>query len=78
METTIHDFISVLNDSIDSRFPNTKRYIVDGGDYINDLVFELREGNKKYRYSPYELYNQSKDYEETIEQFIQIWKGMLL
>lgn len=69
--TTIHDFISVLHDIIEETFPNTERYIISGGDYISDFVMELREGDKKLRYSPCELYNKSDAYEDTIEEFIR-------
>ncbi len=75
--TNIQEFIEVLNDIIDNYFPNTKRYIIHGGDSIKNFVLELREGNKKLRYSPYELFNKSDNYEETIEQFIEQWKNIL-
>ena len=59
----IHDFIKILNEVIDERFPNTSRYIVHGGDSITDVVMELREKDKKLSYSPYELFsNQRKHY----------------
>lgn len=76
--TTIHDFIRVLHDIIEENFPNTERFIISGGDYISDFVMELREGDKKLKYSPYELYHKSTAYEDTIEEFIGEWKELLL
>ena len=73
----IHDFIKVLNDIVDESFPNTRRYIISGGDFIKDVVIELREENKKLRYSPYELFNKSKNYEDTIEQLVTQWEATL-
>lgn len=75
--TNIHDFIHVLNEIIYERFPNTKIYIVAGGDYIKDEFLELREDDKKLRYSPYELFNKSEDYEDTIEKLVEQWEKML-
>ena len=73
----MHDFIKCLNDIVDERFPNTKRYIIYSGDFIKDVVVELREGNKKLRYSPYELFHKSNDYEYTIEQLVKQWEAIL-
>jgi hypothetical protein len=73
----IHVFIKELNDVIDEHFPNTTRYIRYGGDYIKDVVMELKEENKKFSYSPYELFNKSNNYEETIEQLVKQWEGIL-
>lgn len=73
----IHDFIKVLNELVDEQFPNTTRYIISGGDFISDFVLELREQDKKLRYSPYELFIKSSDYEDTIEEFIRQWKAIL-
>lgn len=75
--TNIHDFIQCLNDLVDERFPHTTRWIVHGGDFIKDVVVELREENKKLRYSPYDLFNKSYNYEETIEQLLTQWECML-
>lgn len=73
----IHDFISVLNAVIDERFPNTNIYIVRGGDFIKDIVLELREEDKKLRYSPYELFCKSEDYEDTIEKLAEQWQSRI-
>lgn len=75
--SNIHEFINVLHTVIDERFPNTNRYIVDGGDFIKDVVMELREEDKKLRYSPYELFSKSEDYEDTIEKLVEQWETML-
>ena len=74
---TAHEFNSVLNDIIEERFPNTERYIVASGDYFKDTIIEIRESGKKLRYSPYELYKKSQNYEDTIEEFIAHWRIML-
>jgi len=75
--SNIHDFISLLNKAIDERFPDTDRYIVDGSDFIKDIVMELREEDKKLRYSPYELFSKSKDYDDAIEKLVKQWETML-
>ncbi len=56
--TDIHDLIQVLDSCIDEAFPDTVRYILAGGDFIKNVVMELREGEKRLRYSPYELFNE--------------------
>lgn len=75
--TDIHDFIKCLNDIVDERFPNTTRYIIYGDDFIEDVVVELKEENRKLRYSPYELFNKSNNYEYTIEQLVKQWETIL-
>lgn len=55
----ISDFIKILYEELDSRFPDTERIIISNGDHYEDLVMELREGSKSLRYSPYEMYNRS-------------------
>ena len=74
--TSVHDFITVLHNMIDEHFPNTERFIISGGDYIKDMVLELREGDKTLRYSPYELFHTSDDYENTIDAFLDLWKSI--
>lgn len=71
--TNIHDFITVLHDLIKEKFPNTVIRMVIGSDYIENVLFELIECNKRFQYSPYELYNKSINYEETILNFIHQW-----
>ncbi len=75
--SNVHEFIDILNAVIDERFPGTGRYIVYGGDFIKDFVMELREDDKKLRYSPYELFHKSEDYEDTIERFAEQWEAIL-
>ncbi len=75
--SNVHEFINVLNTVIDDRFPNTNRYIVCGGDFIKDFIMELREEDKILRYSPYELFHRSEDYEDTIERFAEQWEAIL-
>lgn len=77
MSTSIHDFIALLNEALDSTFPSTERFIIKGGDYVKDLIIELRENDCKYQYSPNDLYHQSENYEDTIENFLAVWKSIL-
>lgn len=74
---SIHQFIETLNLRIDEEFPKTERYMIKGGDYIKDVILELRQDEKSLRYSPHELYENSKDYEETIEIMVRKWKAIL-
>ena len=75
--TSVYDFIKVLNELIDERFPNTIRYGVAGGDFIKDHVIELREKDKKLRYCPYELFKKSESYEDTIKKLMEQWEDIL-
>jgi hypothetical protein len=75
--SNIHSFIDILNNIMDEKFPDTKRYIVKGGDFIEGVVMELRQGDQRLKYSPYELFAESEDYENTIEKFIDKWERML-
>ena len=75
--SNIYSFIDALNNIIDESFPDTKRYIVKGGDLIETVVIELRQGEKKFSYSPYEMFTKSKAYEDTIEEFIKQWEYIL-
>ena len=47
---------------------------INGGDYWKDIVMELRRGAGKLRYSPYQLFKQSDDYENIIQEFILRWE----
>ena len=77
MSTSIHDFIALLNEALDSNFPSTERIVIKGGDYVKDFIIELRENDRKYQYSPYDLYHQSENYEDTIENLLSAWKRIL-
>lgn len=74
--TDIQSFISFLNDTVNEHFPSTKIYIAKGGDFIKDVVMELREEDKSLKYSPYELFHKSENYEDTIEQFLKQWESI--
>ena len=39
---SIHQFVETLNLRIEEEFPQTERYMIKGGDYIRDVVKELR------------------------------------
>lgn len=75
--TYIGDFVKTLNELIDEQFPNTIRYAVKSGDHVEDIVLELREDDKKLRYSPYKMYKNSDNYEDTIEALLNQWEKML-
>ncbi len=75
--TDIGDFIKVLNECIDENFPGTERYMIAGGDFIKDVVLELRKDKKRLRYSPYELFYSSDDHEDTIVRFMETWETVL-
>lgn len=75
--TDIGDFIKVLNECIDENFPGTERYMIAGGDFIKDVVLELRKDKKRLRYSSYELFYSSDDYEDTIVRFMETWETVL-
>lgn len=77
MSVSEHEFVVILHSILEETFPDTERFIVAGGDYFSDVVMELSQADKKLRYSPYELYKQSDDYEDTIEEFINKWKSIL-
>ena len=74
ISTSIHDFIALLNEALDATFPDTERVIIKGGDYVKDIIIELRVNDCKYQYSPYDLYHQSENYEDTIEDLLSVWK----
>ena len=74
---SIHRFVETLNLRIEEEFPQTERYMIKGGDYIRDVVMELRQGEASFRYSPYELYENADDFEEIIERIVIKWKAIL-
>jgi len=78
MHTNIHNYLDQLNDEIDNRFPNTKRVIISGGDYIKDIVMELREDSNRMQYSPHELFvNSGGNYEESIMELCNAWSRII-
>lgn len=75
--SNINEFNKLLNEILDEKFPNTIRYAVSSGDYWQDIVIELRENGQQLRYSPYELFKQSHNYEDTIEALLKEWNAKL-
>lgn len=75
--TKIHSFTKVLNEILDEQFPHTVRTVVVGGDFVEDIVIELRENDKRLRYSPYELFIKSDKYEDNIEDLVNRWMSIL-
>ncbi|MBE6035095.1 MAG: hypothetical protein E7222_10430 [Clostridiales bacterium] len=73
----VHEFTSILNSIIDERFPNTERYMISGGDYFRDVVIELREAGKTLQYSPSKLFEESQNYDDTIDELIETWESIL-
>lgn len=74
--TDVHHFIDVLNELMDERFPETERYLVSGGDYIKDEVFEIRQSGHSLQYSPMEMFSSGK-WEEAINELFERWEMML-
>ena len=78
MNTNVHNYIELLNDELDNRFPNTIRVIISGGDFIKNVVMELRENNSKMQYSPYELFiNSDGNYEDSIFALCNAWAEII-
>ncbi len=75
--TNIHNFIKLIDAFVDEAFPNTERIAVVGGEFIKDWIMELKEGDKRLWYSPYELFHKAEDYEETIGGLIAQWESVL-
>lgn len=73
----VHEFEHVLYEFIEERFPDTIVRILHGGDYVEDFILELRQDEKKLVFSPYQLFIKSKNYEDTIENFLAEWEEML-
>ena len=73
----VYEFNKKLTNSVKEKFPNTTASVVFGGDFIQDIVIELKENGITMRYSPYELFNSSDDYENTISNFIERWAKIL-
>ena len=44
----------MLHEIVDEFLPNTERYMIAGGDFVKGVVIELREDDKKLKYSPYD------------------------
>lgn len=75
MDITIHEYLKLLNEEIDNRFPNTTRIAIAGGDYIMDWVMELREGDSRMQYCPYEMFiNSNGNYEDSILELCNEWE----
>ena len=75
--SNIRKFINDLDKSIRDNFPNTQSYIIYNGDSIKDLIIELRENDKRLRYSPYKLYDKSDNYKYTIDKLLKQWRDKL-
>lgn len=75
--TSIHDFISVINELLAEVYPDTVTYIISGGDYIRDTILGFRQGEITMSYSPYILFSSSINYEDTIEKLLEQWKNKL-
>lgn len=78
MNTNIQDFLELLNDEIDNKFPNTIKIIIQGGDYISDFIMELRENNYRMQYCPYEMFvNCECKYEDSILALCNAWEKLI-
>ena len=66
-----------LQELVKERFPDTTWYITDGGDYFENVELELRQGDKKMKYRPYELFNKSDSFEDVLEETLEQWKSII-
>lgn len=73
----VYEFNKKLTEAVKEKYPNTTASVVLNGDFIQDIVIELKENGITMRYSPYELYVCSEDYEQTINDFIGKWTKIL-
>ncbi len=71
------EFNTFLGEILKETFPNTELFIVAGGDYLKDVIMELRQDNAKYRYSPWKLYKQNSNYEDTVEELVETWRRII-
>lgn len=74
--TDVHHFKMVLNNLMDEKFPKTERYLVSGGDYIKDEVFEMRQSGHSLQYCPMEMFS-SGEWEDSINELFKRWEKML-
>ena len=78
MDITIHEYLKLLNEEIDNRFPNTIKVIIRGGDYIKDVYMEFREDNSRMQYCPYEMFiNSDGNYEDSILELCSEWERLI-
>lgn len=72
---SFHEFHRVMMKLIIEKFPNAEFRIVKGGDFIQDVIMEAWQGEKKIRYKPAELYQkgyESNDFEGVISEFLEL------
>ena len=51
-----HEFHCFLLEAIKEKVPSAELLIVNGGDSVQDVVMEIRQGKNRLKYKPYELY----------------------
>lgn len=75
----IIEYISLLNDEIERRFPHTIQVIISNEDCIKDVVIELRENDYKMKYKPYEMLNSPcVKYDDKILELCADWEKIRL
>jgi len=78
MTTSIQYYIELLNEELDSRFPNTTRFAISGGDFVQNWVMELRDGDCRLQYRPYELFtNANGNYEDSVLELCNTWEKVM-
>lgn len=65
-----------IMDAINSVYTYTDIYQIQGTN-VYDLIFELREQDKKMQYSPYELFIHNETDEEAAANLFKSWDKVL-
>ncbi len=74
-----HEFNFFLSDEIRAVSFENELYHISGGDLVWESVMEVRKGEKRLRYKPYELYVricEGRDFSEVVEDFLQKCREM--
>ena len=72
------EFYHVLKELINEKYPHMERRVLSSGDYTFDEEMELRNGDKKIRYSAYAMYVMSVSPEDTIDSFMNILENFAM
>lgn len=68
-----HEFNQFLLQIVNETFPNAELYLVDGGDFVQDVIMKIKQGEKEFQYRPYNLYCEgclNNSFEEVVERLI--------
>lgn len=73
------DFYYYLSETIKETIPDIEWRIVSGGDYVQNIVLEFIQGDKRLKIIPYELYDagcSNNDYEDVVENLINFFSSL--